>query len=95
MPSLTKAQERQLVAARLRATHTRWSLTEVAARFALAADTAPGRELEAVLDAVAVLLGDAAREHATKGHCLACNPGCDCPLVSVTDAFLPEGTVMA
>lgn len=93
MPSLTNAQAWRLDQAVRRAALTTRTLTEVAARFAIAAGAAPSRELEAVFDSVAVLLGEAAAQHHTEGSCLGCNPGEDCPLVGVADAFLPEGMV--
>lgn len=93
MPSLTAVQAWRLDEAVRRAALATRSLTEVAARFAIAAGAAPSRELEAVLDSVTALLGEAAAQHLTKGSCLACTPGESCPLVGVADAFLPEGMV--
>lgn len=93
MPSLTMAQQQRLTAARWRANLTTSTLTEVAARFSLAVDAAPGDALQQCLLAIGVLLSDAAEEHRTRGHCLACHPGEACPLVGVADAFMPEGPV--
>lgn len=93
MPSPSPSQQRQLAAARRRATLTVKSLTEVAARFALAADIAPSQALTVVFDAVAVLISEAAEDHRTRGHCAACRASESCPMLKTADAFLPEGWV--
>lgn len=77
MPSLNRAQEQKLATARRRATYTQKALTEVSARFALAADAAPG-DLVTVFDALAVLISESAEDHRTRGHCAACRSGEDC-----------------